>query len=241
MSAGPPGGASTAEASAPSPDKTSPGPASGRLNGSSGDSPDASSEEITTPAAVIGEPQVGTVTIKGGSFRSKRDGPTDVETTVRVTPNGSKLIGFTSKFAIDADGAGGAWKKDKTGQSKTALTYKDGGSLNPSALPYISLPMDFHSTHPGVKLGDYAAVTYGAKTLYAIVGDAGPEGVIGEGSMALASGLGINPDPNHGGISRKDVRYVIVPGSRDPEPARDAATIQKRGKAIFDAAAAPVK
>lgn len=197
--------------------------------------------EITPSQPVIGAPQLGTTTVNGGMFKSSPDGPADVPTMVYVTANGSRAIKFKAKFAIDADGAGDAWKGDRTGQPQTALQYKDGTSLNPRTLPFIVVPTDFQKTHPTVKLGDYAAVTYGAKTLYAIVGDKGPAGVLGEGSMALAAGLGINPDPNRGGITRKDVEYVILPGSRDAEPPRDAAAIQTQGKKVFDAAGAPVR
>jgi len=199
-------------------------------------------EEIAAPSAAIGEPRVGTVTVRGGMFRLRPNGPAEIPTTVHVTPRGARLVGFTAKLAIDADGASDAWKSDPTGQSKTSLLYKNGESLNPRALPFIVVPVDFHNTHPNVRLGDYATVTYGAKTLYAIVGDKGPAGVLGEGSIALAAGLGINPDPIKGGISRADVRYMIAPGSRDqPDPPRDAATVQARGKAIFEAAGAPVR
>lgn len=190
---------------------------------------------------MIGAPQVGTTTVGGGLFKSTPNGPADVPTSIHVTAAGKRLIGFTAKMAIDADGAGGAWKGDKTGQPETSLQYKNGDSLNPRVIPFIVVPTDFHLTHPAVKLGDYATVSYGAKTLYAIIGDKGPAGVLGEGSMSLASGLGINADPNRGGITRKDVRYMIAPGTRDAEPPRDAATIQARGKAVFDAAGAPVR
>jgi hypothetical protein len=78
--------------------------------------------------------------------------------------------------------------------------------------------------------------------VYAIIGDHGPAGVLGEGSISLAAGLGISSDPNTGGTNRKEVRYLIAPGSKDPDgPPRDAASIQSRGALIFDAAGAPVR
>ncbi|MBI5247655.1 MAG: glycoside hydrolase family 75 protein [Elusimicrobia bacterium] len=193
------------------------------------------------PAAVIGAPDLGTTTARGGMFRLQPGGPPEVPTTVNITPTGARLVSFTAKMAIDADGSGPAAATDPKGQPRTALAYKDGSFLNPQVVPYIVVPTDFGGTHPDVKLGDYAAVTYGAKTVYAIIGDTGPPGVVGEGSMALASGLGIDPDPVKGGIQRKDVRYVIIPGSKDAEPPRTAAAIAARGKALFDAAGAPVR
>lgn len=203
--------------------------------------PSAPSGDIVSASAVIGTPQVGTTTANGGMFRLHPGGPLEVPTVVHTTRTGAQLVVFQAKMAIDADGAGGAWRHDATGQSKTSLLYKNGDSLNPQTIPFIVVPLDFHLTHPRVGLGDYAAVTYGAKTLYAIVGDKGPRGVLGEGSMSLAASLGINPDPNKGGITRKDVRYAIIPGTRDPEPPRDGAAVQSRGRAIFEAAGAPVR
>lgn len=198
--------------------------------------------EVTTPNSQIGAPQVGsTTTIAGAVFRSHPEGEKDVPTTIYVTPQ-TRLIGFTAKLAIDADGAGGAWRGDKTGQPRTSLLYKNGDSLNPSVVPFIVVPPDFRTTYKGVELGDYAAVSYRSKTVYAIIGDHGPAGVLGEGSISLAAGLGINTDPNTGGTNRREVRYLIAPGSKDRDgPPRDAAAIQARGAQVFDAAGAPVR
>ena len=122
------------------------------------------------------------------------------------------------------------------------MLYKNGDSLNPRELPFIVVPPDFRTTYKGVELGDYAAVTYRQKTVYAIIGDHGPAGVLGEGSISLAAGLGIDSDPNKGGTNRKEVRYLIAPGSKDrDDPPRDAAAIQTRGMAIFNGAGAPVR
>lgn len=53
---------------------------------------------------------------------------------------------------------------------------------------YISIPKALKSI--GVRLGDIARVTHGSFTAYAIVGDIGPAGKIGEGSTALSLALG---------------------------------------------------
>jgi hypothetical protein len=201
----------------------------------------ASNSSADIPAASLGTPQVGTITVNGGMFRLTPNGSAEVQSQVHVMPTGARLVSFVAKMAIAADGAGSTAATDPSGQPRTALLYKDGGSLNPQVLPFIVVPTDFGVTHPDVRLGDYAAVTYGAKTVYAIIGAKGPAGVVGEGSMALAAGLGIDPDPVRGGIQRKDVRYVIIPGSRDSEPPRTAVAIAARGKVLFDAAGAPVK
>ena len=145
------------------------------------------------------------------------------------TPAG-QAVAFIGPLAIDADGAGSAHELDPVGQSHTALLYPNGASLNPKLIPYVVLPPDF----PGAKLGDYAAVSYGGKTVYAIVGDRGPRGVVGEGSMSLAAGLGIPSNPRTGGMSDNKVTYVTLVGSGVGKTVpRTAAEIQATGQARF--------
>lgn len=220
--------------------ENSPKPAGGDAGGMTGAMAGGSNQaaEIRTTNSELGAPQVGTTTLRGGIFRAhKQDAAPSVQTTVYVMESGARPVGYTSKMSIDADGAGGAWRKDRTGQPKTSLLYKNGDSLNPETIPFIVVPKDFHRSHPGVGLGDYSMVTRQGRTVYAIVGDHGPDGVIGEGSISLAASLGIDPNPNTGGTTRKEVDYLIVPGSREKdEPLSDAAKIQARGKAVFEAA-----
>jgi hypothetical protein len=143
---------------------------------------------------------------------------------------------FTADMDIDADGAGGHYKRDKTGQSETSLRYKDGGSLNPGTLPFFVLPSDFPKSHPGVRLGDIALVQYGGKQTFAIYGDNGPRGMIGEGSIALAESLGINPDPNRGGTSG-GVTYIVFPGSKLKTTPRSAGEIEAAAQPFLKALA----
>jgi hypothetical protein len=171
-------------------------------------------------------------------FALKPGGPKVVPTFV-VNTGAAKVVSFTAKMAIDADGAGGWAAHDPTGQNQTSLRYPGGASLNPGQIPFIVVPLDFGRSHPDVKLGDYAAVSYGGKTVYAIVGDKGPAGVVGEGSIALAKALGINSDPRKGGAD-SGVTYVIIPGSRDAAPPKEAGAIQTAGEALFRKAKVPV-
>jgi hypothetical protein len=101
------------------------------------------------------------------------------------------------------------------------------------------VPVDFNRAHPGVQLGDYVAVTYGYKTVYAIVGDKGPKGVVGEGSIALARSLKIPADPNNGGEQAPIVTYVILPGSKDAALPLTAGAIQIQGQKLFLQAGIP--
>jgi hypothetical protein len=92
-------------------------------------------------------------------------------------------------------------------QNRTALNA-GGRPLDATAVPYVSIPGDFR----GAKVGDIVLVSYQGRRSYAVVGDVGPEGRFGEGSVALARRLGINPDGNSGGVS-SGVNYTFFPGT----------------------------
>lgn len=63
-----------------------------------------------------------------------------------------------------------------------------------------------------MKLGDLCRVEHGGCAVTAIVADIGPTGHYGEGSIALAKRLGINPDARRGGTD-DDVTYYYYPNS----------------------------
>lgn len=206
------------------------------MSGGSSINGDGSGEVRSDAVATLGEPRIGTGTVKdGGMFRLNPNAPPSVQTGVQVGPDGTtSLVRFTAKMSVSDAGAGKKGKKKE--RRKTALIDANGAGLDPQAIPYIVLPNDFGAAHPTVGLGDYVAVTYGSKTLYAIVGDKGPPGVIGEGSPVLARALGMNDDGVGG-----NVQYLIIPRSRDEEPPSGAAAIQERGKAVFEKAKILVK
>ena len=85
--------------------------------------------------------------------------------------------------------------------------------VNAARIPFIALPADF-SQQFGVSLGDLAVVvnTANRKRAYAIFADVGPNGKIGEGSIALAKALGIDAKPRSGGVSG-GISYLIFPKS----------------------------
>jgi hypothetical protein len=202
-------------------------------------STDTTDDSIADMTPVIGAPQLdgnpGVVVKPSGFFFAAKKGAGATVQPLIVTVGKAKAIEYTSAMRVDADGAGGWSKKDKAGHPTTTLKYSPTESLDPGQIPYVTLPKGFNKDFPGVHLGDYAAVTYGGRTLYAIVGDIGLPGILGAGSIALASGLGIDPDPKTGGAA-SGVTYVILAGSRSAAPARDAATIQNEGARVFAAA-----
>ncbi len=121
-----------------------------------------------------------------------------------------------AKFDVDADGHPNVKKIDpKHGNPHTTLRYAEGnGSVNADAVPYVVLPKGQFKEH-GVKVGDLAIVRNkenGALTV-AVFGDVGPRHKRGEGSMALARELGLNPSPTHGGTQSRNIEYLAIPGS----------------------------
>jgi hypothetical protein len=186
------------------------------------------SKDVADTKALDGAPTVPDARKSGDAFKSQRDGPFDVPIYEKILPTG-KIVMFTSKMAIDVDGAGGAWKSDApgVGKNETAGHDANGESWNPLKIPYVVIPGNFGH---GVKLNDYVAVTYNKKTVFGIVGDIGRDHVVGEASPAVAKPLGINPNPRTGGAD-KDVTYYFFPGSGGTPPS-SADEIQARGRTL---------
>lgn len=89
--------------------------------------------------------------------------------------------------------------------------YVDSEKVN-----FFVLPGGFKQ---GTKLGDFAVVVKLDSGLYeyAVYADIGPKDHIGEGSIALASALGINSNPKNGGVS-SGIVYLTFPGSSNGWP-----------------------
>lgn len=121
-------------------------------------------------------------------------------------------IWFKADMDIDCDGGSEAsCTKDPYYQTSTSCVDSGGDYLDASKLPFVVLPLDsngFTMSSYGIKCGSVVAVIYGDQLEYAVVGDRGPKGVVGEGSYALAELFGINPDPISGGTS-SGVTYMV--------------------------------
>jgi hypothetical protein len=85
--------------------------------------------------------------------------------------------------------------------------------IDATKVPYIALPPDFARTFD-IHLGDLAVVVNQAngRSAYAIFADVGPNGRIGEGSIALAKALRIPANPRYDGVE-DGITYLIFPGS----------------------------
>lgn len=84
-------------------------------------------------------------------------------------------------------------------------------------VPYVVLPPEGFKH---ANLGDFATVVNlrNGKVVTAIIADeSAPDLPMGEGSIALARALGVDPDPRSGG-AEKGMAYVIFPGSGNGKP-----------------------
>lgn len=111
---------------------------------------------------------------------------------------------------IDVDGSGLS-HGDPCFQPDTTLHF-NGKPLDSDKDKWIVLPGPCIRGVAGVVLGCQAKVFYRGRSCDAAVGDVGPTRKIGEISRAVAFALGINPDPNNGGVDDASVRYEWIPG-----------------------------
>lgn len=154
--------------------------------------------------------------------------------TVPVCATGG-AVHWRSGMTIDCDGQRTEKcnaSTDPSWQGQTAWSQPDGKPLNAEKLPYIVVPgisSTWSYARSGITGGTVAAVVYQGRVAYAVVGDVGPAGAIGEGSYALAKALGINPDPRSGGVSGRVVDYIVFPGIK-AAPIHDAVDAATEGK-----------
>lgn len=137
-----------------------------------------------------------------------------------------RAVYYAAKFAIDGDGTGSNLENDPAFQADTSLHDANNQPLNSRRYPFIVLPLqpDENSVdrldNHGMKLGDLGVCIYkNGEVVPVLYGDKGPRRKIGEGSMLAASQLGINPDPNRGGIDAGEIPpgivHVVFPDSND--------------------------
>lgn len=117
---------------------------------------------------------------------------------------------FVGDMDVDVDGSPD-WEKDSSGAADTTL-HHNGKPINSDVVPGIVVPPEIIKAVRGVVMGCKAFVIYKGRSCDAVVFDVGPHNKLGEGSAALARRLGINPDPNKGGVDEQCVTYRIWPG-----------------------------
>ncbi|MFB6978882.1 glycoside hydrolase family 75 protein [Streptomyces scopuliridis] len=205
-----------------------PGPAAGPPAGKESFRHDGSPEDEPVTAEALRSRANGCDQISNGRYRTRESTPA----TIPVC-DARGAVFWKADMDIDCDGQATAHcnrSADPYYQDTTAYTQADGKALNPEELPYIVVPLsssiwNFRSS--GIRGGSVAAVIHRDKVQYAVVGDTGPPGIIGEASYATARALGISADPSGGGVP-SGVTYIVF---KDSEISRldDQETITRRG------------
>ncbi|MFJ9639048.1 glycoside hydrolase family 75 protein [Streptomyces sp. NPDC101178] len=118
-------------------------------------------------------------------------------------------------------------------QPQTAFTTSRGKPLDSARLPFVVVPApgriwDYRKS--GLTGGSVVAVIHQGQVRYAVIGDTGPAGIIGEGSYALAKELSIDPHPTTGGAA-SGVTYIAFTNSRI-SPIESRATAESRGEEL---------
>lgn len=194
--------------------------------------------EVTPPTATEVLAKLATCRKLSASPYAKDVGGTS---NIDICGTGNAVF-FKADMDIDCDGKQTAVcnrSTDPSYQNQTAGVDSTGKALDASVLPYIVVPgvsSRWSYRNAGIKMGTIAAVIYNGKIEYGIVGDVGPQSIVGEASYAMAKRLGINPNPSHGGTST-GVTYVIFKDAKSPKNEDHAAAVrlgQDRARRLVD-------
>ncbi|MEU4085448.1 glycoside hydrolase family 75 protein [Streptomyces aureus] len=177
-------------------------------------SPAAPAREGSVRAAELLARLGGCTAVSHGRYRS------DDGTRADIPVCGTRgAVYWTADMDIDCDGRPGPLCNDRTDplfSDSTAFQQSDGRYLSAETLPYVVVPAPsdiWNYRDHGIGPGSVAAVIYRDRVQYAVVGDVGPEDIIGEASYATAAGLGVRPDPRGGGTP-SGVTYVVFKDAR---------------------------
>lgn len=107
--------------------------------------------------------------------------------------------------------------------------------VNANVIPFFVLPQGIYQ-QAAVHLGDLGVVVNleNGKWSGAIFADEGPVDHLGEGSIALAKKLDIDPDPRAGGTDG-NVLYIVFPGSGNGKPQKEKDIADKTSLLLKDA------
>ncbi|MFI0912480.1 glycoside hydrolase family 75 protein [Streptomyces abikoensis] len=158
-----------------------------------------------------------TATCHQVSYGTYRNSMTKTPVPVCGGVNGAYL--WTSAMTIDCDGQRTIQcnrSADDHFKNDTAVHRSDYQPFDAAVTPYVVLPKQSNTwnyTTAGIRPGEVVAVIYQGQVEYAVSGDTGAEEKIGEASYATATALGINNNPNHGGVPA-GVTYIVFPHTR---------------------------
>ncbi len=169
--------------------------------------------------------------VSKGRYRSDAGAPADIPVC------GTRdAVYWKADLDVDCDGRPGDRCNSRTDphfSPATAFTRSDGRALDAERLPYVVVPQPserWDHREDDVRGGSLAAVVHGDRVGYAVVGDIGPRGLIGEASYAAARLLGIPADPRTGGAA-SDVTYIVFKGS-EIDPIEDTAQAERTGERL---------
>ncbi|MFE4698896.1 glycoside hydrolase family 75 protein [Streptomyces sp. NPDC056738] len=194
-------------------------------------SPAVPAREGSVEAADLLAKLGGCAPVSQGRYRS--DDGTRADVPVCGIPG---AVFWTADMDIDCDGRAGPRCNSRTDplfSESTAFTQSDGRYLSAETLPYIVVPAPsdiWNFRDHGIGPGSVAAVLYRDRVQYAVVGDTGPQDIIGEASYATAAGLGIRPDPRGGGTP-SGVTYLVFKNAR-VSPIEDHAAAVATGERL---------
>jgi hypothetical protein len=212
-----------------------------------------------TATTANGGPNVDKLTV-GGSSGGGGGGPTAADLLAKVTTcnqisNGkyktdsdvssatvavcqkTGAVFWKADMDIDCDGIRTTQCNESTDccfQPDTFCHASTGSPLNAAQLPYVVVPSSssiWNYTNFQIGCGTVVAVIFNNQVEYAVVGDTGPQQIIGEASYATAKSLGINPDPSNGGVDT-GVTYIVFQGSRRVSPIESHSTAVSLGQQL---------
>lgn len=131
--------------------------------------------------------------------------------------DGSEIVTYIAKAAVDNDGSGGNPERDPDFQNETSLKNQ-GRSLNAETEPFIVVPPAIIQGTKGVVLGSLVIChnQNNGQKARGVVGDIGPHAKLGEVSVSMARALGLSGSPLSGGTDAKVIEYTIFVGQAAP-------------------------
>ena len=158
--------------------------------------------------------------------------------TVNICKKGSAFF-WKADMDIDCDGIRTSSCNENTDpwyQNQTSFETSAGKSFQADKTHYFVIPLPssrFNYSSSGIKPGSVAAIIYHSKVVYAVFADEGPNNIIGEASYATAKALGIDSNPETGGVD-SGVTYIVFPGSV-PSPVESNSAIDSKGVSAANA------
>ncbi|MFJ8467142.1 glycoside hydrolase family 75 protein [Streptomyces swartbergensis] len=169
--------------------------------------------------------------VSRGRYRS------DIGAPANIPVCGTRdAVFWKADMDIDCDGRPGHRCNRRTDphfSDSTAYAQSDGRPLSAERLPFIVVPAPsriWDYREHGVGGGSVAAVVHRNRVQYAVVGDTGPQDIIGEASYATAKALGIRADPQGGGTP-SGVTYIVFKNAR-VSPIEDHAAAVTTGERL---------